>query len=249
MVVPVSPRTMKRRSFNWTLPPEIEARLGETSYGRQRAILGAGHLLVILHVPPSQERTERDSIVLLRSPDGRWMANGFEGGDARLRKLLGEYRSRLESLEEEYERASTADQLFPLIEGLGRCQRSCSHMAEALQSARDLVKEDRFLISVRDEAYELARGFELLLADGRLKFDYQMARSSELNGLQAGQMAQAQHRLNVLAAVGFPLLAVASLLGMNVRHGLEDRQPWVFWGVLALGAALGLGVRSWVVRR
>ena len=122
-------------------------------------------------------------------------------------------------------------------------------MADALQSARDLVKEERFLISVRDEGYELSRGFELLLGDARLKFDYQMARSSELNGIQAGRMAQAQHRLNVLAAVGFPLLAVASLLGMNVRHGLEDRQPWVFLAVLALGAALGFVVRSWVVRR
>lgn len=240
---------MKRRNFNWTLPPEIEARLGESSYGRQRAMLEAGHLLVILHAPPAQERTEREELVLLRNPDGRWLANGFEGGEVRFRKLLGDYRSRLESLEEDYAKASTADQLFPLIEALAPTQRSCSQMADALQSARDLVKEDRFLISVRDEGYELARGFELLLGDARLKFDYQMARSSELNGIQAGRMAQAQHRLNVLAAVGFPLLAVASLLGMNVRHGLEDRQPWVFLAVLALGAALGFAVRSWVVRR
>jgi hypothetical protein len=36
---------MKRKPLNWILPPEIEARLGEGTYGRQRAILEAGHRL------------------------------------------------------------------------------------------------------------------------------------------------------------------------------------------------------------
>ena len=36
---------MRRKHYNWQLPDELERRLGETTYGRQRAMFEADHLL------------------------------------------------------------------------------------------------------------------------------------------------------------------------------------------------------------
>jgi len=110
------------------------------------------------------------------------------------------------------------------------------------------VKEDRVLISLRDEAYEISRGFDLLLSEARMRMDYRIARNSELNQEQAARQATAQHKLNILAAFALPLTAMATLLGMNVQHGLEGRPPGLFWIVLAAGTAVGFAVRGWVTR-
>ena len=153
---------MKRKSYNWTLPPEIESRLGQTTYGRQRAISGGGHLLVILHAPPAHGSAEREAVLLLRKPEGQLLVNGFEGGEMRTRRLLADYRERLDALDERTEAAQGADE--------------------------------------------------------------------------------------ILAAFALPLTAMATLLGMNVQHGLEGRPPGMFWIVLAAGTAVGFAVRGWVTR-
>ena len=54
---------MIREHFDWKLPPEIEARLSDITYGRQRAIYEADHLLLVLHSPPAEDGRQRDSIV------------------------------------------------------------------------------------------------------------------------------------------------------------------------------------------
>lgn len=239
---------MKRKTYNWTLPPEIESRLGETTYGRQRAIAGGGHLLVILHAPPVPDVHEREAVLLLRRPEGQLLVNGFEGGELKVRKLLADYRGRLDALDDRTEGAQRADEIFAVLEELGPLQRSMAHLADALQSARDLAKGDKALISLRDEAYEISRGFDLLLSEARLKMDYRIARNSELNQEQSARQAAAQHKLNVLAAFALPLTAMATLLGMNVQHGLEGRPPGFFWMVLAMGTAVGFAVRGWVTR-
>ena len=236
----------RRRNFNWTLPPEIESRLGETSYGRQRAFSGGGHLLIVLHAPPTPESREREAVVFLRRPDGRWQANGVEGGEQRMRRLLSEYRSRLDELDQNYETATTADGLFRLLEALTPLTRAARNLADALQSARELESEDRFLISMRDDGADLAREFEVLSTDARLKLDYRMAKNAEMGELQAARMALAQHKLNVIAAITLPVSAMAALLGMNLVHGMEGRSPVWFAIVAVVGLALGLGVKMWV---
>lgn len=75
---------MARRKYNWQLPPEIELRLGDSTYGRQRAIFEAGHLLLILHAPPSAEDRQRQSKVFLRTPDGKYLCDGRENGETKL---------------------------------------------------------------------------------------------------------------------------------------------------------------------
>jgi hypothetical protein len=239
---------MKRKQLNWTLPPEIEARLGENSYGRQRAIFEAGHLLIILHAPPEAGTLERETSLFLRQPNGTLLANGFEGGDHKLRKLLADYRARWEDCDKEYDSAESAEELFKLLEKLAPLNRASTNLANALQAARDYVKEDKFLISMRDESYELSRAFDLLVADAKLKLDYRIAKNAEAHSAKADEMATAQHKLNVLAAITFPIMALATVLGMNLTHGLEEKSPAFFVIMLATGIAIGLFVKRWVAR-
>lgn len=239
----------RRKPLTWTLPPQIEARLGESSYGRQRAIAEADHVLIILHHPPKPDVLERDPALFLRKPDGSLLANGLEQGSNKLRKLLGEYRARWEECDKNYDTAESAAELLRLLEWLAPLNRSSSNLAGALQAARDAAKNDKFLISMRDESEEISRAFELLTADAKLKLDYRIASNSEAQAKQTREMLTAQHRLNVLAAITLPLMALATILGMNLTHGLEGRSPVLFLAVLIAGFLIGFLVKQWVARR
>jgi Mg2+ and Co2+ transporter CorA len=239
---------MKRKKINWTLPPAIEDRLGENSYGRQRAIFEDDHLLIILHLPPAVGTIERESSLYLRNPDGALFANGVKGGDFHLRKLLADYRARWEECDKLYDMAESAEDLFQLLEKVAPLNRASTNMANALQAARDYVKEDKFLISMRDESYEISRAFELLLNDAKLKLDYRIAKNAEVHAAIADQTAAAQNKLNIMAAMTFPIMALATVLGMNLTSGLEDRSPLLFIGILTTGVIMGLLVKRWVTR-
>jgi hypothetical protein len=237
---------MRRKAFSWTLPNAIEARLGESTYGRQRAIFEDEHLLIVLHSPPEPDTHSRSPEVFLRRPDGSWWHNGMAGGDARLKKLLASYREQYERYDDAYEGAASATQLFEVLDDLAPLARAAANLSQALQSARELVKGDRLLIAMRDEAYEVSRSFELLFHDAKLALDYRIARTAEAQMAKATEMAVAQHKLNVLAAVTFPLMAIATILGMNVVHGLEDGSPGIFWAVLLVGIGVGMMAVYWV---
>ncbi|MBN1911782.1 MAG: hypothetical protein JW818_18725 [Pirellulales bacterium] len=236
---------MKRKTYDWTLPPEIERRLGESSYGRQRAIFEVDHLLLILHAPPGPDDLEREFRVFLRTPDGRFQCNGRPEGETQLRRLVGEYRALGNELEEAYRKAQTSEELFELIERVAPPARSAGNMRDALQSARELVKHDAFLIAMRDEAYEIARNFELLLGDARGALDFRIARHAETQAARSADMALAQHKLNILAAITFPLMALATLFGMNLSHGMGNN-PFTFYVICLIGIVIGFALKSWV---
>jgi Mg2+ and Co2+ transporter CorA len=101
---------------------------------------------------------------------------------------------------------------------------------------------------MRDESYDISRAFDLLTSDAKLKLDYRIAKNSEEQAAQAQQMTSAQHRLNVLAAITFPIMAVATVLGMNLRHGFENQSPLYFMVVLVSGVVIGMFVKRWVAR-
>lgn len=239
---------MRRKAFSWQLPREIDVRLGESTWGRQRAIYEADHLLIVLHSPPELETHERAPEVFLRNPDGSFSHNGMPGGEIKLKKLLGRYRELLDQYDDDHDAAASTADLFRILEHAGPLNRATSHLADALQAAREYVKSDAFLIAMRDEAYEVSRGFELLLQDVKLEVDYRMARSAEEHAVNAERMAAAQHKLNVLAAVTFPLMAVATLFGMNLIHGLEGT-PALFWLVSLAAGGLGGITVLWVTNR
>lgn len=237
---------MKRKSFPWELPPEIEERLGENSYGPQRAIFEVGHLLLILHQPPGEEDLKRDVVLFWRKPNGEHWCNGRDGGEVRLRQLMQSYRTAWEECETAYEEARTAKDLFGVLERLVPLNRASTNLANALQKAREHVKKDRFLIAMRDEGHEVSRAFELLAADAKLALDYRAAKNAELHAARAEEMAVSQHKLNTLAAFTFPLMALATLFGMNLPSGLEEEPSLVFWAVVASAFLVGFLVKGWV---
>jgi len=237
---------MKRKEYQWQLPPEIERRLGDSTYGRQRAIFEADHLLLVLHAPPSADDLHRECLVFLRTPDGRYFCNGQENGEAKLKALLASYQTLLQRYEKAYALSKEAKDLFGIIEAVAPVSHAAGNLRNAVQSARELVREDRLLIAVRDEAYDLARNLELLLSDAKTALDYRIAEHAEAQADRAEEMTVAQHKLNVLAALTFPLMAIATIFGMNLLHGMEDQSPLFFWVVFAMGLVVGALTKGWV---
>jgi len=239
---------MKRKQFQWQLPEEIENRLGDTSYGRQRAIFEKDHLLIILHAPPAPDDMTREAHVFLRTPEGNYLGNGRENGDVKLRRLLASYQEQYSQYDDACEAATTADDHFQLLEGLLPLNRASTNLHNALQAARDHIEGDTVLIAMRDEAYEVSRNFDLLVSDAKLAFDYHMARNSEIQAAETAEATDAQHKLNILAAITFPLMALAAIFGMNLTHGFEEETPALFWAVFAFGFVIGLLTKAWVTK-
>jgi hypothetical protein len=237
---------MKRSQYKWNLPAEISARLGSESWGAQRAIFEAGHLLLVLHTPPKADGNEREHEVFLRLPQGKWLHKGIDHGDHALNKYMEDYRLLYSELEKRFEKANNVDTLFAVIDNLIPLARSSNNMKLALQTARESLGNDAFIIDMRDRSVDIARGFELLLADARLALEFRLARSAEAQARAAEVGNRAQHKLNILAAIAFPLMSVSAVFGMNLHSGLESLPVLAFWLVFLGGLGLGLLVKSWV---
>lgn len=237
---------MKRKKFDWQLPEKIEARLGESSYGKQRTIFEENHLLIVLHDVPDFDNPLRDFKVFLRNPEGEMMCNGKGNGAFMLRKLLDKYNQTYQELEQAYQQATLPIAYFELLEKLAPIYRTSHNLYQTLQSARELVASDKLLIEMRDAAYETQRSFELLLADTKMALDYKIAQSSEEQVKKSIQMVEAQHRLNVIVAIFFPLMTIATIFGMNLKNGLENNHPLIFWGVFIVALITGVAFKNWV---
>ena len=151
------------------------------------------------------------------------------------------------SLTQAYEKAVTTDALFDLLEALTPLARAAKNMHRALQSARESLGGDSFIIEMRDLADEADRNLDLLLEDVQHALQYRAAREAESQAQSSKEALKASHRLNILAALFFPLTAISSLFGMNLQHGLNERSPLIFWLVFVAGVSLGILIKSWVV--
>jgi len=77
-----------------------------------------------------------------------------------------------------------------------------------------------------------------------------MAKSAEAQGKSSIDMAKAAHRLNVLAAFFFPIVTLAGIFGVNLRHGLEGiPAPFAFLSLVGVGLFFGMILTLWVTRR
>lgn len=230
----------------WQVPEVFRERMGNHA-GRQRCMTHAGHLLVILHDLPDPDAPQRrDARLFWRTPDGTWnCSSGGPPGIATVRahvETFVEAAARLDALGDQ---AASADDWFRLVHDAGPLLRTARNLHRTLQEARDAAKDDRALITVRDLAGDAERSFELTHAHAKEGLDYTIARRAEEQSRDAQRMLEAAHRLNMIAAVFLPVTAVATLLGMNLPHGLEHTpSPWTFWAILGLAFVLGLWIKN-----
>lgn len=236
----------RRIDYDWELPPALQQRLGTSSYGAQRIIHEQGHLMVILHEPPTGTGSERKPAVFLRKPDGAWLHKGNNPGERALAKLLESYRATLGTFEIRHASAETSEALFQILGPLIPLSRAASNVQAALQAAREAVPQDALITDMRDRAVEIARGIELLLADTRMSLDYRLAHAAEQQARAATEASRAQHKLNTIAALTFPLMAIGAAFGMNLHSGAENLPGWVYWAIFGAGLFFGVLLRGWV---
>jgi Mg2+ and Co2+ transporter CorA len=206
------------------------------------------HLLLILHDVPQPGVPERTALLFWRSPAGAWRSTESGGGLPGLKSLLDRYTTTIDGLEERLSGAHSAKPLFEILRAANPLRRALNNLQVALQQAREMVGNDRDLISMRDRAYDLARAAELLAEETKHTMDYDLALVEEEQARVANQLAKSGHQLNLLAALFFPLTAIASIFGMNMRSGLESGGVWQFWATLAGGLLIGLILRSSINR-
>ncbi len=231
----------------WSIPDSIRARLGQNTYGRQRAIFEEGHLVLVLHKPPGPDDAKREGMLFWRSPAGDWQFNRGGPGSGGLKRHVQSYVDLEHELTQAYETASSLDAFFDLVEALVPLVRAARNMHVALQAAREAVKGDGFILEMRDLAYEVERNLDLLLEDARNAIKHRTAREAEEQARLSRAALQASHRLNIMAALFFPLTAVASLFGMNLLHGLNQNSVLIFWAVSGVSVLLGFAMKAWVL--
>jgi hypothetical protein len=233
----------------WDIPQSIRRRLGNR-VGRQRAMTADGHLLLVMHAPPTVESHDRVGRFFWRNPQGEWKSNELGNGIRALSRHVEQYEDLMTRLDRQEDEASSPDDHFQILEQLTPLYRATRNMHMVLQEGRKACPDDVDLINLRDRAYALERSAELLYEGTRNVLEFSVAKRAEEQARSSFQMEVAAHRLNLLAAFFFPLVTLTAIFGVNLEHGFESYQPpWGFLTVIAIGLALGIVLAAFVNRR
>ncbi|CAD7694847.1 unnamed protein product [Ostreobium quekettii] len=237
----------------WALPEAIRNRLGD-EVGRQRAMVHDGHLLLVLHAPPAPDQDAREGRFFWRAPTGEWRPQALHHGETAIGELIDEYDKLLDRIDADEDVAQSAAAYFDLLTLLNPLVRASHNLHQTLQQAREELPDVRQLILLRDRAYGTARRAELLQADARNTLDFVIARRAEEQADSSRRQARAAHRLNVLAALTFPLLTLCAVFGANLEHGLEQwdaaaTAPTPMLAVVGAGLLLGAVLVGYVTRK
>jgi hypothetical protein len=223
----------------WQVPPTFLQRLGEKS-GRQRMMTHEGHLMLVLHKLPKADAEEREPVLFWRNPPGEWLCSEPGAGLGEFKEHISAYDKASDQLERVMRSNPTPDGYFRVLQQVTPLLRAAKNLTSVLQQAREAFPAERNILLARDEAVEIERHLELLHAEALHGLQYMVASQTEQQARQGEQLVISSHRLNLLVALCLPATAFASVLGMNVRHGLEDREHWVFWVVLSVAIIMGL---------
>lgn len=232
----------------WQVPLRFRQRVGAHA-GKQRAMVEGGHLLLILHEVPKPGDPERTARLFWRDPSAQWKASGGQGnGLAALKRHIEGFQAAVQELDEKVDKSHRnlsqgADALYDVLRTITPLHRTVRHLHKTLQDAREGI-DDKELISMRDLANDLERASELVVADAKNALEYTEAKAAAEQAVSAMKTVDAQHRLNLLAALFFPVTAVASVLGTEMRTGLEGTGAWLFWLLIASSIAAGFFIRG-----
>lgn len=229
---------------HFALEPELREQLSNRP-GHQRCIEGAGELLLVVHEVPRPGIPEREALFFWKRYDGTWMQPSG-AGLAEMGDLLDRYAKVIDGHEEVLEVAETAAEVFAILRHAGPLARTTRNLVQALEQALAIDQDDRQIRGYRDHAREIERAADLLHADGRVTMEFRRAERAEQQARSAARLNRIALRLNMLAGLFLPLVAVGALFGMNVDLP-EFVQPW-FPGILLGALALGI-LLLWVVGR
>ncbi len=207
----------------------------------QRALEADGHLLLILHVLPAAHSPTREVRMFWRAPDGTWASDDLGPGIDALRQHVAEFNNRVLELEDMEHKVMAADDYFYIRCEVAPIHRAAQNMLTAISRAYETHPEDQGLLVCRNLAANVERTAELLKDDMGYGLEYAMAKQAESQSL-------ASHRLNLIAAIFFPILAFASIFGMNLEHGFDHDAAWIFWLFVALGIGVGVVMTAIVFR-
>jgi len=200
----------------WQVPQKFRDRLG-SRVGRQRAMTADGHLLLVLHAPPKPDDAQRVGRFFWRSDDGTWLSNELGSGMAALNKHLDEYEAALAVLDRQEAAASAVETYFDVLDRLSPVRRAARNLHQVLQDARKACPDGDEIIDARDRAYAIERTAELLTNETKNSLDLTVARRAEEQAQASQRMAFASHRLNILAAIFFPVATVAAIFGIDLQ--------------------------------
>jgi hypothetical protein len=231
----------------WDLPAPILHRLG-SSVGNQRLIHEQGHLLLLLHHPPTAaDHEKRQAAVFWLNPAEMGQSSASPDGLAGLRDHLAAYRAAIQQLDEAVDHARIPRDYFDALRRIHPLLRATRHLHEVLQAARQARPTDPQLINMRDEAAELERAIELATANAKAGMDFTVAEASSAHAKSAAETRAEARRLNQLAAFFLPLATLVTFFGMNPPEFIFDSPS--SWMVLAAGLLLGSSVLAAVCFR
>jgi Mg2+ and Co2+ transporter CorA len=237
-----------RLPYSWDLPESITKRFGQRSIGKQRAMIAEGHLLLVLHKVPQPGVKNRQGVFFWRKPDGQWQNSVGGSGIQSLLQHLQSYSQAEEQFTKEYEQAQTVEDYFRILEGIAPLLIATKNLHSTLQDGREGIKEDSDIIDLRDWAYEIERALNLLYENTKNALDLKIARHVEEQTKLTMASVQSGYRLNILAAIFYPLTAVSCVFGMNMVSGFENAGIMTFWMVTGSTVILGIFVRKWVIK-
>lgn len=107
--------------------------------------------------------------------------------------------------------------VLPIFEDSDR-----AHIAEAANSVTRMLEE---IESIREQ--------------GAVLFE-------QLADLRSERVAQRALVLSIVSAIFLPLSYIAGLIGMNVRGIPYAQEQWAFWVIVAINAAIAIGVLLWL---
>ncbi|UZQ55536.1 hypothetical protein OOK60_05535 [Trichothermofontia sichuanensis B231] len=233
---------------SWKLPASITNRFGPNTAGKQRAMTADDHLLLVLHRVPQPGARDRQPVFFWRKPNGSWEHSSGGIGIDTLIKHLQEYNTAVDQFEQDYAKATDVEDYFRLLEVIFPVRLAAQNLHATLQAAREAVPHDRDLISLRDWAYDIERTLNLIYENTKNAMDFSIAKQAEEQNKIGMKSVEASHRLNILAAIFYPLTAISCVFGMNLANGLETSHYSLFWFVLIFTLLLGVFVRRWVTR-
>ncbi len=236
----------------WGVPQAFRDRLGDEA-GRQRLMEADGHLLLVLHAPPRAGDPYRRGRLFWRSDAGLWKPQSLTHDKHAVGELIDEYEALANEIENQHNDSSTAEDYFAILTALNPLVRATHNLYDVVQEARQAAPDDRKLILLRDRVYSLTRRLELLQQDSKNTLDFVVARRAEQQAESARGQARAAHRLNLLAALFFPLATLTSLFSVQFAHGLESfdaaNAPLPFVALVAVGLMLGAVLAAFIGRK